>query len=259
MLSVFVVHPLRDRGKVLKSSSDLFADAILLMKQCPKCGQTFTDPNLNYCLSDGTPLADDSSSPTVVVPKTEQSRKGSTVLWVAAVALVALVIGGILGALLIYNYNRDNVNVRVDRKGPTPTPTPPSKPQATPASTANPPVAGPSPATTATGPSSETGESDEIVPIGWETSGSSFKGEPGRTFKFECPKGGTEYGVYGSDVYADFSSICTAAVHAGIIDLADGGVVTVEYRAGRAIYGSTERNGIKSSTASENSRSFVVR
>jgi hypothetical protein len=180
-------------------------------------------------------------------------------LWVTAVALVALVIGGVLGGLFIYYYSRDTANVRIDRKGTTPMPTQPSKPQTTPASTVNPPAAGPSPAAPAAEPSSETGESDEIVPIAWDTSASSFKGDPGRTYKFECPKGGSVSAVYGSDVYADFSSICTAAVHAGIINLANGGEVTVEYRPGRAIYGSTERNGIKSSTASENSRSFVVR
>jgi LCCL domain len=229
------------------------------MKRCPKCGQTFTDDNLNYCLSDGTPLSDENSAPTVVIPKTEQSRKGSSVLLMAAIALFALLIGGILGGLFFYNYNHDAVNVRVDRKGTSPLPTSPAKPQPSPTSPANPAVAGTSPATPETEPSPGSGETDEVVPIAWDTTASGFKGESGKTYRFECPKGGSEHAVYGSDVYADYSSICSAAVHAGLIKLADGGVITLEYRPGRTIYGSTERNGIKSNPTSEGSRSFVVR
>ena len=44
-----------------------------------------------------------------------------------------------------------------------------------------------------------------------------------------------------------------------MIELDAGGTVTLEYKPGRQIYGSTERNGIKSNTTSENGRSFSVR
>ena len=36
-----------------------------MTKRCPKCGQSFADPNLNFCLNDGELLmyADDRSGP----------------------------------------------------------------------------------------------------------------------------------------------------------------------------------------------------
>ncbi len=37
------------------------------MKRCPTCNRTYTDPNLSYCVDDGTPLAEDDES-TVVSP-----------------------------------------------------------------------------------------------------------------------------------------------------------------------------------------------
>jgi len=97
------------------------------------------------------------------------------------------------------------------------------------------------------------------VPIAWDTTAGGFKGEPGKTYKFECPPNGTPQGVYGSDVYTDYSSICTAAVHAGVITLAEGGVITLEYRPGRDIYGTTTRHDIKTNPTGEYRRSFVVR
>ena len=65
--------------------------------------------------------------------------------------------------------------------------------------------------------------------------------------------------IWGVDVYTADSSICTAAVHAGIITMEEGGEVTVEFRPGRAVYGSTTRNGITSKNFGEYPHSFVVR
>ena len=41
--------------------------------------------------------------------------------------------------------------------------------------------------------------------------------------------------IYGTDVYTDDSSVCTAAVHDGKITIADGGTVTVEIRPGAGL------------------------
>jgi hypothetical protein len=79
------------------------------------------------------------------------------------------------------------------------------------------------------------------------------------TYTFECPPDGTASAVGGSDIYTADSSICTAAVHAGKITLADGGDVTIEYRPGRPTYGATTRNGITSNNFGEYSMSFVIR
>ncbi len=70
----------------------------------------------------------------------------------------------------------------------------------------------------------------------------------GKRYEFTCPKDGTPGDVVGSDSYdADESSICTAAVHAGVIGLKEGGRVTIDVqdKKGLVLRGS-ERNGIKS-------------
>ncbi len=41
------------------------------MKSCPTCSKTFTDPNLSFCLDDGTPLV--SIAETVVSPSSSES------------------------------------------------------------------------------------------------------------------------------------------------------------------------------------------
>jgi hypothetical protein len=99
----------------------------------------------------------------------------------------------------------------------------------------------------------------DTTPIAWDTSAGGFSGATGRTYRFSCPADGTAQSIWGSDVYTDDSSICTAAVHAGVITRAQGGVVTIEIRPGRSTYGSTLRHGIKSVNFGEYGRSFVVR
>ena len=98
----------------------------------------------------------------------------------------------------------------------------------------------------------------EVTPIDWDTSAAGFQGEKGRTYAFRCPGAGSAKTIYGNDIYTDDSSICTAAVHVGLISLEHGGVVTIEIRPGRSTYGSTTRHGIKSINFGEYGRSFIV-
>src|SRR5262245_392156 len=83
---------------------------------------------------------------------------------------------------------------------------------------------------------------------GWNARAANFRGQNGARFEYTCPKYGTANGVYGTDVYTDDSSVCTAAVHAGRITLAGGGSVTIEIRPGQSSYTSSTRNGITSSS-----------
>jgi hypothetical protein len=108
-------------------------------------------------------------------------------------------------------------------------------------------------------PDADNDETGDVTPIGWDTAAAAFKGEAGQTYRFSCPSDGTAQAVYGSDIYTDDSSICTAAVHAGVISRARGGMVTIEIRPGRSTYGSTLRHGIKSVNFGQYGRSFVVR
>ncbi|HUH17141.1 MAG TPA: LCCL domain-containing protein [Methylomirabilota bacterium] len=71
------------------------------------------------------------------------------------------------------------------------------------------------------------------------------RGEPGQQITYDCPPGGAPHTVWGSEVYTDDSSVCTAGVHAGLITLEEGGSVTIEIRPGQDSYEASERNGIE--------------
>lgn len=94
--------------------------------------------------------------------------------------------------------------------------------------------------------------------ITWSTDASSLRGRNGQRFTFSCPAGGSISGrLWGTDSYTDDSSICTAAVHAGIISVASGGTVTIEIRAGAGSYQAVTRNGVASRNYGSWHGSFV--
>jgi hypothetical protein len=82
--------------------------------------------------------------------------------------------------------------------------------------------------------------------VTWGTTATSFRGEVGRRITIVCPPDGKAGRLWGSDPYTDDSSTCTAAVHAGIISFARGGVVTFEVSKGGSSYDGSERNGVRS-------------
>ena len=63
--------------------------------------------------------------------------------------------------------------------------------------------------------------------------------------------------MHGTGTYTDDSSICTAAVHAGLITLANGGKVTIEIAPGANSYSGTTANGVTSSSYDSWSGSFT--
>ncbi len=99
------------------------------MKQCPKCGTTYTDPSLSYCLADGSLLTESTEQQTFVKPAGEAARQvgveaarevpanyipsatptGSGSQWLKVILLVGLVLvmllgaAGIAGALIYFN------------------------------------------------------------------------------------------------------------------------------------------------------------
>ena len=81
----------------------------------------------------------------------------------------------------------------------------------------------------------------------WGTNATPYRGQNGRRVTYFCPPGGAPGSVWGTDVYTDDSSICTAAVHAGLIAFAGGGAVEIEIRAGLPGYLGSSRNGAASS------------
>lgn len=92
----------------------------------------------------------------------------------------------------------------------------------------------------------------------WKSTIAEFRGRIGTRVLVSCPS--TDRltgGVWGSDVYADDSSVCLSAVHAGVMT-AEGGKVLVEIRAGMQNYFGTVSNGVTSHSYGAWEGSFVV-
>lgn len=80
--------------------------------------------------------------------------------------------------------------------------------------------------------------------VAWGTNAATWRGMNGLRVLYECPPGGSAAAVWGTDVYTDDSSVCTAGVHAGRITFGGGGPVVIEIRAGESSYAGTLRNGV---------------
>jgi hypothetical protein len=88
---------------------------------------------------------------------------------------------------------------------------------------------------------SENGEID------WHTTYAQVPDDFNAPITAVCPpKGNTNSAVWGTDVYSASSSICLAAVHAGIITLDAGGRVTITLQPKQASYVASQRNGVSS-------------
>ena len=84
-------------------------------------------------------------------------------------------------------------------------------------------------------------------------------GLAGEAARSPCPArpGGWRFGVHGTDIYTSDSSPCTAAVHAGLIDFEDGGVVIIQMLPGQDSYVGTTANGVTSGSWASWAGSFV--
>jgi hypothetical protein len=91
---------------------------------------------------------------------------------------------------------------------------------------------------------------DTTAPAGtedpWAATAAAHRGSDGKTFPYDCPAGGTEHTIWGTETYTDDSSVCTAAVHVGLISLDQGGAVEIEIAPSLAQYPASSANGIVS-------------
>lgn len=84
-------------------------------------------------------------------------------------------------------------------------------------------------------------------------------GNKGTAWYVRCPAGcGGGGAVWGTDVYTDDSSVCVAAVHAGHLDAAAGGIILVTWLQGPPVHVGSARHGITSVDYGAWSRSFYV-
>lgn len=97
----------------------------------------------------------------------------------------------------------------------------------------------------------------DIPAPSWATAPSAHRGENGQRFAYDCSPYGRPLPVWGTRVYTDDSSVCTAAVQMGLIRYENGGRVTIEIRRGREAYLGTTRNGVVSDSWDAWDGSFV--
>jgi hypothetical protein len=105
--------------------------------------------------------------------------------------------------------------------------------------------------TTGSGGSSGTAIGDEadeqVVDTTWTENAARFRGRDGLKVAYQCSPNGTFGSVWGTETYTDDSSVCTAAVHAGLITQAAGGRVVIEIEPGEDAYRGSVANGVTSS------------
>lgn len=80
----------------------------------------------------------------------------------------------------------------------------------------------------------------------WLEDAQSFRGQDGTEQTIDCPGGGTADRIWGTGIYTDDSSICTAAVQSGLITFAEGGEVTILIGSGQESFDGGIANGVES-------------
>lgn len=92
-----------------------------------------------------------------------------------------------------------------------------------------------------------------------EMRGQELSGDAGTRHTVYCPAGCGSASIWGTDLYADDSSICTAAIHAGVIQSGEGGLVSVIIGGEAKDFAGSSRFGITSARWRAWPRSFTVR
>ena len=95
---------------------------------------------------------------------------------------------------------------------------------------------------------SATAADEESTDASWTASPGEYRGQDGLKVAYTCPPGGTLNTIWGTGPFTDDSSVCTAAVYAGLITTEGGGRVVIVIAPGESTYAGGEANGV---TASE--------
>ncbi len=93
----------------------------------------------------------------------------------------------------------------------------------------------------------------------WSTSATAYRSNLGKSISFHCPPKGRAGAVWGSGPYTDDSSVCTAAVHTGLITFAAGGSVKITVSQGQGSYRKSLRHGVRTSNFGRFSGSFFFK
>lgn len=94
-------------------------------------------------------------------------------------------------------------------------------------------------------------------PIQWTTEGRA-RVSSSQSQLVTCGPSGRAHSTWGTDIYTNDSSICTAAAHAGIITMELGGPVVVTALGGQGRYTGSRRNGVQTRSYGAWGASFRV-
>jgi LCCL domain len=117
---------------------------------------------------------------------------------------------------------------------------------------------------TAAAPSPTPSQAPPVIDFGlpgeadWGANALEHRGLNGSSFDYVCPPNGQFGLIWGSDIYTDDSSVCTAGVHKGVIARVTGGRVTIIIRPGLASYEGTTRNGVTTESFEQWDGSYEV-
>lgn len=89
------------------------------------------------------------------------------------------------------------------------------------------------------------------------TNAQSLTGDPGTHYTVACPAGCSGSTIWGTGSYSDDSSVCAAAIHAGVLTAAGGNAV-ITIAPGQEAYPPSTQNGVTSSQWGSWARSFIV-
>ncbi len=93
--------------------------------------------------------------------------------------------------------------------------------------------------------------------VTWTATAVDHRGRIDAEIAYHCPPGGTPGPVWGTDVYTDDSSVCTAAVHAGRLTRAGGGSVRIQIGPAKESFAGSHRHGVTSADYGAWEGSFV--
>ncbi|WP_068279579.1 LCCL domain-containing protein [Aldersonia kunmingensis] len=130
-------------------------------------------------------------------------------------------------------------------EAPVPTQPPPARTQPPPARTQV-PVPRPQQPVPQTQPPQTQPPQTQAAMADWSADAQQYRGQDGGRASFACPPNGSLDTVWGSGYYTDDSSVCNAAVHAGVITREAGGTVIIEISPGMSSYQGSTANGVTS-------------
>lgn len=98
--------------------------------------------------------------------------------------------------------------------------------------------------------------SQPITAISWSQTAEAYRGQADDLVLY-CSSNGQLGDLWGSDVYADASSICTAAVHGGLITVENGGAIAIRLLPGQPSYRASTQNDVASDSLGDELGSFT--